>query len=335
MPPSDDRRTRPNGPIPHRVKGTGHGRELLDYVAETFTSTTREELRAAIDAGRFRLKDGPILSAASELKAGQTLLADLPPKTVSDPWRGPVPKTLPLLFKDDDVVVADKAAGLLSYPMGPRKDAAQSIVQDQLFAAGEPWELRPSHRLDRETSGVLMWTRNLAADQIIKETFKKRRVSKTYLALVRGTLERATIVDAPMRKDVHGPIRVRQVVARDGKPAQTSLTPLGWFGSWTWVECQPITGRTHQIRVHLAHIGHPIVGDKIYCDDGISFRRWWDGDLDDSDLRRLGMKRQALHAWTMSVAHPGTGEPLDLAAPVPADMAAFARERGGTPPTER
>lgn len=332
---SNDRRTPGDGPIPHRVKGAGQGRELLDYVAETFTSATREDLQQAIDEGRFRLKDGPILSAATELHAGQILLADLPPKTVDDPWLGVPPKTLPLLFKDEDVVVADKAAGLLSYPMGPRKVAAQSIVQDQLWAAGEPWELRPSHRLDRETSGLLMWTRNLEADQIIKETFKKRNVAKTYLALVRGTLERSTIVDAPMRKDIGGPIRVRQIVAPDGRPAQTSVTPLGWFGSWTWVECKPITGRTHQIRVHLAHIGHPIVGDKIYCDDGVGFRRWWDGELDDSDLRRLGMKRQALHAWTMTLDHPRTGLPMHLAAPVPADLVEFARERGGTPPTER
>jgi 23S rRNA pseudouridine1911/1915/1917 synthase len=263
------------------------------------------------------------------------LLADLPGRTVEDPWLGPPPDELPLIYKDDDLVVADKAAGLLSYPLGPRKAAALTIVEQQLWRAGERWELRPSHRLDRETSGLLMWARNLEADRVIKEAFKKRRVSKTYLALVRGTLERATIVDAPMRKDRDGPIGVRSVVARDGRPAQTAVTPLSWFGSWTWVECRPITGRTHQIRVHLAHLGHPIVGDKIYCDDGVAFLRWWDGELDDSDLRRLGLKRQALHAWTMTLSHPRSRESLELAAPVPADMAAFARDRGGTVPKDR
>ncbi len=324
----------PDGPIPHRVKGAGHGRTLLDYVAETFTSATREQLQRAIDEGRFRLRDGPVLSAGYELAAGEILLADLPTPTVRDPWLGPPPDRLDVLHLDADLAVVDKPAGLLCYPMGPRRDAAQVILERQLWDAGEPWELRPSHRLDRETSGLLMWTRNLDADRVVKEAFKARRVEKTYLALVQGTLERALVVDAPMRKDDGGPIRVRQVVAKDGRPAQTAVTPLAWFGSWTWVECRPRTGRTHQIRVHLAHLGHPIVGDKLYLDDGRAFVRAWEGELDDDDLRRLGLPRHALHAWTMELDHPRTGDPLHLRAPVPDDLVAFAKDRGGSAPPE-
>lgn len=330
-------------PVPHRVRRAGQGRPLLEYVLETFKTTPADALEVAVRAGRFRLApDGPVLHADSTLEAGQILLADVPAQVVADPWLGPPPEALDLLLHDDDLVVADKPAGLLSYPMGPRKIAAQSLVQRQLERMGQRWELRPSHRLDRETSGLLMWARHIVADRIIKKAFSQRRISKSYLALVRGRLEEPVLVDAPMGPS-DGTIRVKQVVRKDGKEARTQFTPLGSFGGpgergWSWVWVRPLTGRTHQIRVHLAHIGHPIVGDKIYCDDSIAFLRWWDGVLDDSDLQRLELPRQALHAWTMSLAHPMTGERLSLVAPAPPDIVAFAAARGGpsrlTPPTD-
>ena len=326
-------------PVPHRVRASGDGRPLLEYLVDTFVAVPADELRLAIEQGRFRLEeDGPVLAVDDPVRFGTTLLGNVPHRTVQDAWLPAPPIDQVLLYKDEHIVAIDKAPGLLSYPIGPRRISALALLRRQLDRMGESYELRPAHRIDRETTGILMMTRNLLADQRIKKAFKERRVQKTYLAIVRGHIAEPCVVDAPIGTDVGGAIRIRMAVRDDGKEARTQVTPLERFGQgrgeqgWTWVEARPLTGRTHQIRLHLAHIGHPLVGDKIYCDDGIAFLRWWDGELDDEDRARLGMRRQALHAWTTSLEHPIDGSPLALRAPVPADMLAFAQARGGGDP---
>ena len=326
-------------PVPHRVRAAGDGLPLLEYLIGTLKSVPPERLRQAVAEGRIRLGDGPPLEADAVVQTGQVLMADLPDTTIRDPWLPPPPEALPLLWIDDDLVVVDKAAGLLSYPMGPRKVSALSILRRQLERDGLDPELRPAHRLDRETTGALVLTRHLEADRSIKATIKERRTSRTYLAIARGWLEGPVTVDAPIGRDRLGPIRIAMTVREDGRAARTELRPLLRFGDeqegWTWVEAVPQTGRTHQIRLHLSWIGHPIVGDKIYCDEGIAFLRWWDGELDDSDLRRLGMARHALHARTTSFDHPITGQTLLLLAPIPQDMVDFAHAHGGETPELR
>ena len=323
-------------PVPHRVRAHGEGAALLDYLVCTFSSVPSEELAASIEAGLFRLQGGEVLAADSVLTAGTTFLATVPDRTVQDPWLPPPPDDLPLLFCDEHLVAIDKPAGLLAYPMGVRRVSALTILRHQLRRAGQPEELRPAHRLDRETTGVLLATRDLEADRSLKRAFKERRVGKTYLALVRGHLREPVTVDAPIGRDRVGPIRIKMAIADEGKPAITDLTPLGHFGDegagWTWVDARPRTGRTHQIRLHLAHVGHPIVGDRIYCDDGIAFLRWWDGLLDETDLARLELPRQALHARGVELDHPVSGERLRIVSPLPEDLRAFCVARGGCPP---
>ena len=147
-------------------------------------------------------------------------------------------------------------------------------------------------------------------------------------------------IDAPIGPD-DGAIRIRMRVRPDGQTAQTVVEAIGHFGDedfgpagrgYTFVHARPRTGRTHQIRLHLAHIGHPLVGDKLYVDGGRSFLRWWDGDFDAADVGRLGLPRHALHAAWVRLRHPTSGEPLAVRAPVPSDLLAFARERGGAAP---
>ncbi len=331
-------------PIPHRVRRSGEGKLLLEYLLEVVPLRDRPHVELAIEEGRFRWRgDEEPLAADAPMRPGETLLADVPDITPDDPFLPAIPERLTELLRDEDLLVVDKPAGLLCYPLGPRKVAALSMAQRQLEEDGIEDPLRPLHRIDRETSGILMFARTLLADQCVKKAFRERSVRKSYLAIVRGRLDEGSwTVHAPIGPEDRD-IRMKMAVREDGKPAETTITNLGSFGDhdhgaagrgYTWVQACPVTGRAHQIRVHLAHLGHPIVGDKMYCDDGSAFLKWWDGELDEDVMRRLGMPRQALHAWTLACRHPIHGEPLWLHAQAPADMLAFAATRGGAAPAD-
>ena len=331
-------------PIPHRVRRSGEGSVLRDYLLDVVPDSNRAAVDQAIAEGRFhwRGEEEP-LGGDAPMRPGETLMADVPDMTPDDPFLPPPPETITELLRDDALLVVDKPAGLLCYPLGPRKVAAQSIAQLQLAADGIDDSLRPLHRIDRETSGILMFARTLEADRRVKEAFRERAVRKSYLAIARGRIDAGTrTVDAPIGPE-GASIRMKMAVRVDGKPARTVVRTLGWFGDddfasagrgFTWVEARPITGRAHQIRVHLSHLGHPLVGDKMYCDGGEAFLKWWDGALDVAMIERLGMPRQALHAWTLVLRHPIHGEPTRLESPPPADMLAFARQRGGEAPPD-
>ncbi len=318
------------------------GLSLIEYVQRVKPSIVEADLRQHIADGRYRVRDGPVLTAEDIVQANTTLLVDLPAKPDDDAFLPTPTGPLPVLLLDPHLLVIDKPPGLLSYPMGPRKIAALSLAGRQLEAAGLDSELRPLHRIDRETSGVLMMARNKRADRRIKKQFRHRRIDKSYLAIARGELPGGVqIMHGAIGPDVDSEIRIRMAVRPDGKPAETWVRNLGSFGDtdqgaagrgYTWIECRPRTGRTHQIRVHLESRGHPLVGDKVYCDGGRAFLRRWDGLLDADDIARLGHPRHALHAWTIALEHPESGEPLTLTAPVPDDLVAFARAHGGGPP---
>lgn len=270
------------------------------------------------------------------------LEADVPSRAYHHALDPEVPTQLAELHLDQHLLVVDKPAGLLSHPLGPQKVAALSMARAQLERRGQSGELRPLHRLDRETSGVLLMARTPLADQRIKKAFETRAVSKKYLCLVRGHLEAGSrTVRAPVVRDADGPIRIRMRTDPQGLPAETEFEAIGWFGedSWgsygvgySWVLARPRTGRTHQIRVHLAHLGYPVVGDKLYIDEGRAFLRRWDGRLNEADIEALGMNRQALHAWTTELQHPVNNCTLTLHAPVPKDMLEFAAAHGGNMP---
>jgi len=331
-----------DNPVSHRVRVSGEGRPLLDYLLELLPKLPASEVREAVAEGRFRIDQGPSLAADSILSAGQLLLADVPGRNPTDPFLPPPPRRLEELFRDEHLLAVCKPAGLLCHPMGTLKVAALSIAARQLQEDGEAPELRPLHRLDRETSGVLLMARNHHSDAAIKSQFERRSVRKSYVALVRGRMNpEECLVDAPIGAD-NGPIRIRMRVHADGKSAQTRLRPLQHFGDtdfgpagtgFTWVEALPLTGRTHQIRVHLAHVGHPIVGDKLYCGDGEAFLKKWRGELSQEDIDELGLPRQALHAQSLTLQHPVSGEELRLTAAPAEDILDFARRHGSQWPT--
>jgi len=329
----------PAAPVRHRVQPPGFGRTLLDYVAERFDTVQRRDWEALMREGRFRSHNalGPVLEPHHVLSEGDTLAVDFPPGMLQSDGLSKAPADLQLLHHDDDIVVVNKAAGLLCYPQGmstlAAKRYAQRWVSERDGGTLDEADLRPLHRLDKETSGVLMFAKHIEADRPIKRAFERREVAKLYLALVRGwPAEDRFIIEAPLGPDTGGAVRMRRRVRSDGAAALTEVAVLERFGTsaapFSWLRVQPRTGRTHQIRVHLAHAEHPIVGDKLYTDDGAWFIDFRARPLDEAAQAALGMSRQALHAHSLTLTHPRTGEQLALTAPLHDDMLAFARQHG-------
>ncbi len=233
-------------------------------------------------------------------------------------------KTAPLftvVYQDEHIVVLNKASGLLVAadrwdPDAPRLDTAAT---EQLCQGGG--RLFAVHRIDKDTSGLVLYARTETAHRAISMAFEQRQVEKTYHALVNGRpLWEELTVDLPLRID--GDTKHRTVPDKHkGKPSQTDFRFLGACGPYSWIEAKPVTGRTHQIRVHLAKNGLTIVCDPLYGSAEALYlskiKRSWRGDEFDERpiLNRLG-----LHAWKMKIAHPKTGEMMEFTAPYPKDL---------------
>jgi 23S rRNA pseudouridine1911/1915/1917 synthase len=178
-------------------------------------------------------------------------------------------------------------------------------------------ELAITHRLDLETSGVLLVARNKEAEVALKRAFFEKRVHKRYLAICRGVLEGEGVIDQPLGL-AGGLVRVKMAVRTDGLPSRTRYRAVRVVGERTLVEAQPETGRQHQIRAHLDFIGHPVVGDKLYPDEAI-FAEYQDHGYS-SVAGRLEHERQALHAHELSFPHPLSGERVTVSSPLPDDL---------------
>jgi 23S rRNA pseudouridine1911/1915/1917 synthase len=214
---------------------------------------------------------------------------------------------VPVLFEDDDLLAVDKPAGLVAHPAYRHPDGTlDDAVKAYLRAHGEgnAWLL---HRLDRDTSGVVLFARTERARRHVVRQFEQREVRKGYLALVAGDIgDSIREVRQPLRRDPQN--RRRVIVDPSGQPAATRFFPLASSAERSLVFCRPITGRTHQIRVHLAWLGHTILGDAGYAPaEGLN-----------DDIRR----RHLLHALVLGVRHPVSGAPLAIWAPVPSELRA-------------
>jgi RluA family pseudouridine synthase len=233
-------------------------------------------------------------------------------------------QSIPVLYSDDSIIVVDKPAGLLSVPDHWDPDAPVASS-----ALAEEWgRLFVVHRLDKDTSGVLVYARNAEAHRALSEAFEARSVKKVYRALVHGLpVWEETSCELPLKPD--GDRLHRTVVdASRGKASATFFSVIarysgGASGGLAFVEAKPSTGRTHQIRVHLAALGHPCLCDPLYGDGKplllSKLKKRWKGDpLDERPL----LSRSALHALSVELAHPVTGAPLKLEAPLPKDMRA-------------
>ncbi|MEQ1918165.1 MAG: RluA family pseudouridine synthase, partial [Elusimicrobiota bacterium] len=215
------------------------------------------------------------------------------------------------------IVVISKPGGTLSHPT----DKVLHNTVTHLLTKQLGRKVYLAHRLDRETSGTMVLALDVDAARSLYEQFVAHGVRKEYLAVVFGAVSwTETVVDAPLGEEGKA-IRVRRAVGgANGQSAVTEFRRLATDGRLSLVSAMPRTGRLHQIRAHLAHIGHPLVGDKLYCGDGEVYMKAVRKEVSRADLDALGADRQLLHAWRLSFKHPGDGRALAFTAPVPDDF---------------
>lgn len=213
---------------------------------------------------------------------------------------------LHVIYEDKDLIVIDKPVGLVVHPGAGVKHG--TLVNALLYHYPELAKLPRAgvvHRLDKDTSGLMVVARSIKAHTHLVKALSERIVKRTYRAIVQGDMLSGGKVDAPIGRDPNN--RVKMAVVQTGKPAVTHYSVLERFGKYTYIECRLETGRTHQIRVHMAHIGHPLVGDQTY---GPHHKR----------LEFKDFTRQALHAVELSFVHPEHGEVLTFKSALPEDM---------------
>lgn len=248
----------------------------------------------------------------------------------------PCPRTFTVLHADDQVMVIDKPAGLPVHISARYYFNTLTRVVSERFP-DQAWQI--CHRLDRETSGALVLANGRVAARAVKRAFEKKKIRKTYLAIAHGQVaEDPFVIDRPLgpTRDPEAPIKLRMVVRDDpdALPAVTEVERLALVGRvdgsdaerFSLVACRPISGRQHQIRVHLAEVGHPVVGDKLYAHGDRMFAAGCDQRLTDADREQLLLTRHALHAHKIEVPHPD-GSRLVVRCSLPTELREFLADR--------
>lgn len=313
------------------------GQRLDAWLTAQMSGVSRERVQLLLSQEKVRL-DGKSPRASYRLRGGETVevLGDPAPKPLKA-FAEDIP--LRIIYEDEDLSVIDKPAGMMVHAGAGAdesgKTGAGTLVNALLHRyrtlSSTGGELRPGvvHRLDKQTSGLIIVARNDAAHARLAEMFSRRQIKKTYIALVHGALkqDRGTI-DAPISRDVVRRTRMttrREDGARHAVSHYTVLRRIrSRFGDFTLVSVRIETGRTHQIRVHLASIGHPVVGDTLYgaparIPDASPRKK------NDPEPETLTLDRNFLHAAELEFAHPGTGRPLHLESPLPEELEEFLR----------
>ncbi len=288
------------------------GVRLDSFLAALLPDRSRSQLAKLIKEG---LVTGPIagMRASTPVKAGQTFGITLPEAGPAIAVAQDLPLTI--LYQDADLVVIDKAAGMVVHPAAGHSDGTvvNALLHHVDDLSGVGGQMRPGivHRLDRGTSGVMVVAKNDIAHQELSRQFHDREVEKEYFALVWGTVHAGKRIDAPIGRDPNDRQKM-STRARRSRSAVTRVTKAEYFRGVTLIQVAIATGRTHQIRVHLNAIGHPIVGDPTY--GGV--RRHVPNDI--RAVQRL--ERPFLHAWRLVFTHPTDGRRLEFESPVPADL---------------
>ncbi len=319
-----------------RVPPEVAGQRVDLFVQSQLHRTSRTRAQAIVRASAYD-------SSGRRLKPNDRVSAEQKILLWRAPWdETPVPLEVPVLYEDEHLLAVNKPALLPVHPTARyHRNTLIKIMQE---ARPECAFLSLGHRLDRETSGVMLVSKSRACDRALKKQFAARAdVRKTYVAIAagipdRGDGARSFRCELSLELDPNSPLRVKMRVGQT-ETARAASTVIdvdavhrGASGqSYSRVICGLETGRQHQIRVHLASLGAPVVGDKLYGADDRAFARAADGELTAEDLVRLEMPRHALHAARMELPHPITHEPLRVEAPLPPDMTAFWFSVAGGP----
>jgi len=294
-----------------QIPETAAGRRLDQVLAELFPGFSRSRLQQWIKAGKVLLNQQPVIARYRVAGGEQVeIRAQLQRQTEVRPQDIP----LDIRFQDQHLLVLNKPAGLVVHPAAGNPDGT---LQNALLHHDPELASLPRagivHRLDKDTSGLMVVARSLGAHKSLVEQLQARSVKREYLALVQSVLAAGGTVDAPIGR--HPRDRLRMAVVESGKPAVTHYRVLERFAAHTLVQARLETGRTHQIRVHMAHIRCPLVGDPLYggrprLPRGAS-----------ADLREAisAFRRQALHAQRLQLIHPATGEAVGWEAEIPKD----------------
>jgi len=274
------------------------------FITEKIDDISRSYIQKGIEEGWIKV-NGKISKANYKVKSGDLIVAEIPePKKYSI---DPEPIPLNIIYEDSDIVVINKPRGMVVYPAPGNYSGTlvNALLYHTKDLSGINGLIRPGivHRLDKDTSGVMVVAKNDRAHRNLVMQFKEKKVRKTYLALVFGVIseEKATI-DTPIGR--HPLKRTEMAVVENGKRAVTHFKVLERFKNFTLIEVNLETGRTHQIRVHMSFIGHPVVGDPLYSKKKNPFN----------------IKGQALHSYKLGFWHPSTQKFVSFEAPLPEDI---------------
>jgi 23S rRNA pseudouridine1911/1915/1917 synthase len=288
---------------PFAIEASRHGERLDRALAALAPEFSRSYLQQLIEAGAVSLNGSPATRSSAKVRAGDQGVIELRPTPQSQAFRAE-PIALDVLFEDEHLLVVNKPAGLVVHPAPGNWSAT---LLNGLLARDAQAALLPRagivHRLDKDTSGLMVVARTRPAMDALVQRIAAREVARQYVALAHrswgGTRMRR--VDAPIGRDPRN--RLRMAVVESGKPAVTEFELLQDADKGCWVRATLQTGRTHQIRVHMAHIGHPLVADELY-----------------GGAPAAGLARQALHAYRLAFTHPASGQALEFHAPLPQDI---------------
>jgi 23S rRNA pseudouridine1911/1915/1917 synthase len=306
------------------VGTAAEGVRLDRFLTQRFVRMSRSRVHKMLEAGGVRCRSsGEVLRKCSlRVRAGQVLVIRRPA-----PTEPAVLLDYGVIHQDEHLLVLDKPGNLPVHPSARYHRHTLTALMRRRLGPGHGWEM--AHRLDRETSGVMVFGRRQGSGPLLKGSFVRREVEKVYLALVAGVLEGPREIDIPL-----GPAKGSAILIKvgprelddGGMPAITHVAPIA-YGEFrgapiSLVECRPRTGRTHQIRVHLAEIGHPLLGDKLYATSEQEFLDVVENGRPVSELEdRLGLWRHALHARSLGFPHPLTRERLSFTAAWPPELA--------------